>query len=172
MLSKFLLRLTALLFAGFVTVATAQQESGRDDGVDTCTSLSSTSRTRAACGEEGQTVLRVEREVTTFNETVELKSRQCATEISVEYFQRDTIARVNGLIENESCAASNGEYIVAVRIKDEDGELQTFEFRESWQRDDDQAVDFTADYAIGENVELIWLRSRSLRCTCSEPVEE
>lgn len=164
--------LMAVLSAGPVMVATAQDATGRGDGVPTCNSLSSASRTRAACGEEEQTVLRVERELTILKEAVELESRQCATIITVEYFQRDTIARVHGEIGNETCASSNGHYEIEARVKHESGETETLVFTESWQRDDDQTIEFTADYPIGDNVELTRLRSRGLHCTCSDPIEE
>jgi hypothetical protein len=152
--------------------ATAQDATGRGDGVPTCNSLSSASRTRAACGEAEQTVLRAEREVTILQEAVVLESLQCATIISVEYFQRDTIARVHGEIDNETCAASSGNYEIEARVKHENGETETLVFTESWQREDDQTIEFTADYPIGDNVELTRLRSRGLHCTCAEPIDE
>jgi len=169
---KFISRLSYLLLAGFVTIAAAQDQSGRSDGVSTCQSSAGASRTREACGEEEQTVLRIKREVTLFEGLAAPQDLQCETEIIVEYFQRDTIARVTGLIENETCAASSGQYEVAIRVKDDDDEFVELEFSESWQRDDDQPVAFTADYAIGENVELIRLRTQGLRCTCSDIIEE
>jgi hypothetical protein len=46
--------------------------------------------------------------------------------------------------------------------------LKTLEFVESWRRDDDQPVKFSADYEIGENVDLVRARSRQLRCTCAD----
>jgi hypothetical protein len=161
-----------VLSAAPAMVATAQDAMGRGDGVPTCNSLSSASRTRAACGEEEQTVLRVERELTILKEAVELESRQCAAILTVEYFQRDTIARVHGEIGNETCAASNGNYEIEARVKHENGEAETLVFTESWQRDDDQTIEFTADYPIGDNVELTRLRSRGLHCTCSDPIDE
>jgi hypothetical protein len=162
----------SLLLVAFVTTAVAQDETGRSDGVPTCTASASASRTRAACGEEEQIVLSVEKELTISLELAAPNDQQCETEIAVEYFQRDTIARVTGLIENETCAASSGQYEIAIRIEDENGELKTLEFSESWLRDDNQSVAFTADYPVGENVEVIRLRSQGLRCTCSDTIEE
>jgi hypothetical protein len=89
----------------------------------------------------------------------------------LEYSQWGTIARVQGTLNNETCAASAGQYEIAVRVKDENGEMRTLEFSETWQRNDDQPVTFTADYPIGENVELIRLNSRWLSCTCVDTTE-
>ena len=41
-----------------------------------------------------------------------------------------------------------------------------------WQRTDDADVTFTADYPIGENVELLSVRLRGLTCTCADPPAE
>ena len=162
---------------GFVTTAAAQDGTGRGDRtlsgeVPTCQSLSSASRLRVACGEEEPAVRRVETEVTILEEVSVQESRQCAAEIEVEYFQRDTIARVNGVIENRICAASNGHYEIEARVRHENGETETLVFAEAWQRYDDQPVVFTADYPIGEKVELTRLRSRGLRCTCGDTNDE
>jgi hypothetical protein len=86
----------------------------------------------------------------------------------VEFFQRNTLARVTGTLENRTCAASTGEYSVGVRIKDANGESKTIEFREQWERADDKPVSIARDYPIGDNVDLVSVRTRSLRCTCTE----
>ncbi|HUQ52238.1 MAG TPA: hypothetical protein VM692_08440 [Gammaproteobacteria bacterium] len=44
-------------------------------------------------------------------------------------------------------------------------------FDETWQRDDAEDIKFNADYAIGENVELVGVRLRSLECTCAATTE-
>lgn len=168
---KSLGRVTFAILAGFAASATAQDVTGRSDGVPTCKSLSSASRTRADCGEEEQTVIRIEREVDVFVEAVELRTKECAIDIALDFYQRDTIARIFGVIENETCAASKGSYEIEARVKHENGDTETLVFAETWQREDDKPVEFTADYAIGENVELTRLRSRGLRCTCSDVVE-
>jgi hypothetical protein len=101
-----------------------------------------------------------------------LQSTQCAAMIELSYFQRNTIARVTGKIENKVCAASGGEYTLAVNVRDANGEIKTLEFVETWQRLDDKTVEFAKDYPIGENVDLTSVRSRRLRCTCAEAPKE
>ena len=80
---------------------------------------------------------------------------------------------VEGTIENKDCGASQGEYKLAVRIKDENRELKSLEFFESWQRQDSEPVRFVAVYSIGENVDLVSVRSVQLGCTCTAtPAEQ
>lgn len=109
------------------------------------------------------------------NVTIEIdvpKSAACEATLSFRYSQRDTIARVEGTIENRACAASSGDYTFAINIRNERGELETLEFRETWQRTDDRPVPVAADYSIGTNVDLVSVRSRRLRCTCADPAAE
>lgn len=163
--------LVSCMLAGLGTIAVAQDDAERSGPIPgeqlTCQSLSGASRTRQACGEAEQSVLRLEREVTIVQELAAPNNLQCETRIAVEYFHRDTIARVSGVIENETCAASSGQYEVEVRVREENGEMRTLQFDESWQRDDDQPVEFSADYPIGENVELIRLSTSGLKCICA-----
>jgi hypothetical protein len=128
---------------------------------------STASRTSRPCDERDQEIARTEQELTTTIKLPALQSDACEAGIRFEFSQRGTLARLQGTIENRTCAASTGEYSVAVRIKDAAGEIKTLEFRESWQRADSQAVTFKSDYPIGENVDLLSVRTRSLRCTCA-----
>jgi hypothetical protein len=170
--------LTALLLAGLVTVVSAQDDASRENGtlpgeVLTC-NVSSASRTRETCGvdEAGQTIVRTEREVTRTFGFAPPPTLECESNLDLEYFQRDTIARVKGMIQNETCGASSGQYDIEAEVKYENGETKTLVFNESWWRDDDQPVAVTAEYPIGENVELIRIRSRRLQCVCAEEVED
>ena len=124
--------------------------------------LSTGSRARAAC-EPTEVVVATETEV---NFTVELppvKSAQCAATIEIEYTQRDTLVSVEGTIDHQDCAASNGEQRLTVNVRDENRELKTLEFVEAWQRKDDQPVEFKVSYPIGDNVDLVSVR----RATCA-----
>jgi hypothetical protein len=55
-----------------------------------------------------------------------------------------------------------------VRVKDENGAETPLEFHETWQRSGPEDVAFTADYPIGENMELVNVRLRGLSCTCAD----
>ena len=90
----------------------------------------------------------------------------CQPTMSISYEQRNDVARVEGTIENEACAACTGDYTIAVRIRDESGESKTLEFPATWQRADDRPVTFTTDYPIGANVDIVSVRSKSLHCVC------
>ena len=160
-------RLALLSLAGLVPLALAQQKA---DTVSTSTVEcgSSASRTSAPCSAKDQVVIRHETKITTTIEVKPLKLVECQADVGVQYHQRNTAARVEGTIENKICAASSGEYTIAIRIKDEAGEPKTLEFRESWQRDDDRPISVATDYPIGANVDLVSVRARSLHCVCAE----
>lgn len=173
---QILVAATFLVLMELVTTAAAQDGTGSEDGTfpgeaPTCR-VASASRTREACSVDSPTILRTETEFTLSIELAAPINLQCKATIGLQYHQRDTIARVNGVIENEACAASSGSYEIEAKVKDENGERKTLVFQESWQRDDDQPVAVAADYPIGENVELIRLRARRLRCKCDDDIEE
>ena len=56
---------------------------------------------------------------------------------------------------------------VVARVRDDSGEIKPLEFNETWQRNDATDVNFTSDYPIGDNVELMNVRVRNLKCTCA-----
>ena len=68
-------------------------------------------------------------------------------------------------------AGTTGNFTLVARVRDDNGETRPIEFNETWQRDDAQDVSFNADYPIGENVELMSVRVRGLKCTCAEPAQ-
>jgi hypothetical protein len=93
---------------------------------------------------------------------------QCSASVTTGYFQANTQARVEGTIQIEGCAAASGKYTIAARIRDQNGETQALEFEETFQRADEQTIAFKRDYPIGENVELVNVRTRNVRCECAE----
>jgi hypothetical protein len=95
----------------------------------------------------------------------------CAPTMSITYEQRNDVARVEGTIENPACAACTGDYTIAVRIRDASGESKTLEFPGTWRRADDRPVKFTTDYPVGANVDVLSVRSKTLRCVCAESGE-
>jgi len=95
----------------------------------------------------------------------------CEPAMAIEYEQRNTVERVEGTIENPSCAACIGEYTIAVRIRDESGEFKMLEFPGKWQRADDKPVKFAADYPVGANVDVVSVRTKGVHCVCG-PLEQ
>jgi hypothetical protein len=91
----------------------------------------------------------------------------CEATILFEYSQRGSNARVSGEIENPTCAASEGSFTVSLRTSNDNFEQTTLDFEESWQRDDDQPVAFSRDYPIGDNVDLIRVRTSKAVCKCT-----
>lgn len=93
---------------------------------------------------------------------------QCSVTTTTE--QRNAVARISSTFAIADCPRASVAFSVAVRVKDESGEEKPpLEFSETWQRTDANDVQFTADYPIGENVELISVRLRGLTCTCGDP---
>jgi hypothetical protein len=140
----------------------------RDD-IYHCQGAPGGSRVRQNCEVETTTV-RMEQEITLAIKLAPPPSAlQCGATTTTAYEQRNTIARVNGTLEIDDCAAAAGAFTVALRVKDDRGEEKPLEFRETWQRSDDEDVQFTADYPIGDDVELVQVRLRGLSCTCAGP---
>jgi len=96
----------------------------------------------------------------------------CAAQIYFTYLQKNTVAVVDSTIDNTECDASSGDYRVLVRFRDENNEIQSLEYPETWSRDDDKAVESRKEYFIGDNVDLVTVRSRKLRCVCDNAGEE
>ena len=96
-------------------------------------------------------------------------SRSCKAALELEYYQKGASVHVDKKIRNADCAASSGSYVIEVRYRGSDGEIRSKSFDETWQRDDDQPVVTSSDYAIEDNVDVVRVRSRKLRCECAEP---
>jgi hypothetical protein len=103
---------------------------------------------------------------------LDYRSNKCAAHLEIEYFQSGDNARVNASLSNADCAASSGEYTIQVRIRDADSQTQKLEFPETWSRDDNVTIVSARDYFIGDNVDLVRVNSRNLKCRCTEAVPE
>jgi hypothetical protein len=125
--------------------------------------------TRVTTEKDGsKTRVKVEQDVSVKIELKQKPTAACAATIDYEYQQRDTAAHVEGSIENTTCAASSGEYVLAATIRAANGEVSTLEFPQRWARTDDQSVKLMHDLPIGPNVDLVNVRTRRVRCTCAE----
>ena len=93
----------------------------------------------------------------------------CHVHGSLEYFQRGADADVETTIENYDCAASMRPYVIEAMIRADDADgPEKLTFPESWSRDDDQPVVISKRYPIGDNVDLLRVKIRKLRCKCAE----
>jgi hypothetical protein len=161
--------LAALALAMAVTPAAAQDDPRLREGKFVVGCADGTTGTRIACDSKEQSeAVRVEKEITIPVRLTPRETSSCQATMSLEYHQRDTIARVAGTIRNEACAASSGEYTIVVTTRDEQGDTRVVEFQETWRRSDDQHVQTIADYPIGENVDLVSVRARRLSCACDD----
>jgi hypothetical protein len=140
-----------------------------DDDIYHCQGAPGGSRVRANCEFETETAtFEMQQRLKIALKAPQLPGEQCGATTSTEYSQRDTIARVSGTLQITDCAAASGAFTVAVRVKDDSGAETPLEFRETWQRAGAEDVAFTADYPIGENMELVNVRLRGLSCTCAD----
>ena len=147
---------------------------GRVGGGDVpnCQAAAGGSRMRANCEPEAAaTTVRTEQTLkVSLDAPPQLNTPQCEATAATEYFQSNTLARVDGTIKIQNCSTgSAGTYNVVVRIRDEKGEINSLEFSDKWQRSDGQDVKIAADYPIGQNVDLVTVRVRDLKCTCGDP---
>jgi hypothetical protein len=130
-----------------------------------CQGAAGGSRMRQNCEQPQTTTVRAEAQLR--RAVAAPSAPQCEATTLTEYSQRNSVARVTGTISLANCpAGTTGTYNIVARVKDETGEIKPIEFSEIWQNDAAQDVPFTADYPIGDNVELVNVRVRNLKCTC------
>ncbi len=123
----------------------------------------------AMAQERDATVIEHELTTTITLPAPQIQSLQCQAELAISYLQKNTIADVEGTLENNDCAASSGSYVLSVRTTDANGMMTTQEFPQTWAREDDQDVTFRYEFEIGENVELTRVRAQKVQCRCKAP---
>jgi hypothetical protein len=171
-----LLALSALAVPASTPFAQTTQQQGTVNGgkAETCYARAGGSRMRANnCEPERARTVRNEAEVTVRVEVGGSRKPQCQANALTEYFQQGTMARVNGTVNISACpAGTTGAFTLVARIKDDSGEVQPLEFKQTWEHDEPQALKFSGDYPLGDKVELVSMRVRNLTCTCVEPAVE
>lgn len=110
----------------------------------------------------------VEQEISTEMQLPEIQFNSCQAFITLQYHQRDTLARVEATVENESCKTSMGEYELLFNIRDENGVSRNLSFSEAWEQKDDSLLKSSQDYPIGENVTLKRVVAQSVHCKCTD----
>ena len=103
--------------------------------------------------------------------TMEMRLGGCEAKLQMEYWQKGDVAEVTSTLDNPECGASSGDYQIRVRYRGDDGELQTDEYEETWERDDAEPIVTTKRYPIGDDVDLVRVTSRGLSCNCAEAEE-
>lgn len=110
----------------------------------------------------------VEQEIPTKMQLPEIQFNSCQASITLQYHQRNTLARVESTVTNESCVPSTGGYGLLVNILDENGVSRNLSFSETWDQKDDSPLEFSRDYPIGENVTLKRIVAQGIRCECTD----
>jgi hypothetical protein len=94
---------------------------------------------------------------------------QCEASTLTEYEQRNNIARVTGKVSVGACpAGTTGSFTLVARVRDDNDETRLIELNETWQRGDTEDHSFDRDFPIGDNVYLMSVRVRDLKCTCAD----
>jgi hypothetical protein len=164
------------VFSGAGTTPTST-EGSTGKAVPHCQGAPGGSRMRSRKAEDNcvaaaEEAARVEQPLNVTLEVPQPEALQCEATTLTEYQQRNNVARVTGSVSVANCpAGSAGTFDVVARVKDESGEIKPIEFPEKWQRDDTGDAPFTGDYPIGDNVELVNVRVRNLKCTCASAPE-
>jgi hypothetical protein len=122
--------------------------------------------------EDDANTLIIENKITTSFTIPEITLIPCQATVSLGYYQRNTLARVETSIENNSCLAGSGSLEISATIRDENGNTSTLAFPEQWQQNGDTKMEFVRDYPIGENVELLRVRSSKIKCDCSQSITQ
>ena len=165
------------IFSGGGTAPTSSQGSATGENIPQCQAAPGGSRMRKRdqgdCAGVGEaTAVRTEQQLNIKLEVPQPEVLQCDASTRTEYQQRNNVARVTGSVSIANCpGGSAGTFDVVARVRDDSGEIKPIEFAEKWQRDDKGDSPFTGDYPIGENVELMNVRIRNLKCTCAEAPE-
>lgn len=143
------------------------------DDVATCQTSGGATRIKSNCDRDTR-VERAEHRITLPSVKLDpLISAQCAATAATEYFQQQAMAHVASTVSIQDCTAASGELTFALRIRDANGNVSPLEFNETWQRSGADDVKLAADYRIGDNVSLVSVRVRNLRCTCADaPIEQ
>ena len=110
----------------------------------------------------------VEQEIPTKMQVPGIQFNSCEAFITLQYHQRNALARVESTVENESCITSMGEYELLFNILDENGVSRNLSFSETWEQKDDSLLKFSRDYPIGENVTLKRVVAQRIRCECTD----
>ena len=104
----------------------------------------------------------------TFEMKVESKSSHCQATASQDYFQRGAEAQVETSIDTDECGPAAGSYVIKISVRaDGEEEARVLEFPETWERSDDAPVEIVRRYPIGDDVDLLRVRTRKLSCNCT-----
>lgn len=100
---------------------------------------------------------------------LEAEPGMCQATASLDYFQRGVEAQVETSIDTQDCGAAKGNYVVKLTVRaDGEQEAKVLDFEETWERSDDTPVESMRRYPIGDDVDLLRVKTRKLSCTCTD----
>lgn len=102
---------------------------------------------------------------------MEPRQAQCEAQVSISYAQLNAQVHVETTVEHDGCAASSGDYELRLRTRNDDGEIETYTFAESWTRSEAEPVYSEKLYDIGDGRRLMWARvstAQTTNCRCDD----
>ena len=117
---------------------------------------------------KGEETVTLETEITTRLEMPGIEIKPCQAQVELAYYQRNDIARVNATVTHKQCQAVAGSFEVLVSVRSGEDDLTRYTYPETFVLDGENATTFTRDYPIGSNVTLSSVRSRNVKCECTE----
>lgn len=98
----------------------------------------------------------------------EFASDLCKAQLELEWYQKGSSVHVESELSNDTCGASSGSLVIRVFYRGEDGETVSADFPETWERSDQTPVKSEKDYFLAENIDVVRVRTRKLRCVCAQ----
>ena len=93
----------------------------------------------------------------------------CQAQLALEWYQKGPSVHVESELSNDTCGASSGSLVMRVSYRGDDGETVSADFPETWQRNNDAPVLIERDYYLAEDIDVLRVRTRKLRCVCATP---
>ena len=103
---------------------------------------------------------------TTIEAECAFATNACKAAIEIEYYQKGSSVHVESSLTNDDCDASSGTYVIQVWYRGADGQSQSKDFPETWERLSSSPVVVEKDYFVADDVDILRVRSRKLNCTC------
>ena len=115
----------------------------------------------------------IENSISTNLTIPEVQIIPCQASVSLAYYQKNTLARVVTEIENKYCKVGNGSLEIVATIRDENAVTSALTFPETWQQQEGELkLEFIREYPIGENMDLVRVRSTRVKCECLETTDD
>lgn len=101
-------------------------------------------------------------------------AQTCEVQIATDYWQDNTVVKVETSVDQAGCNGSSGAYTVIVRTADEEGHKRTQKYEEKWSRNDDETLQTLKEYSMNGDLDLVRVRVKlpiKGSCICNEDAQ-